>query len=572
MSTTQGKKARRQASLSLWLVLAVIVPAVALMQLRPMRIDLTEDGQYSLAKATKKQLDQLEDRLQVKLYFNRDIEGAESLLPQRLILEDLLEEIQRHGAPHVEVETVDPTTDLAAMRDAEHVGVEPLQLAEQDIGGVQVQLQYQGLELRYQDRSEVIPFVTASEFEFAFTVRLASLLRPKRPVIGFLSDEPPLPPPMPGIPRKVPEGRIFEQLRERLGQRYAVRDLRLDADHPIEDDIVAVVVARPRELAQEKLECLDHYLAEGGHVLVLQDFESVQSQSLESHPLETGLEDWLASFGIQLDNRLIYDLQGIRVQAGVQSINTPSGPQVVPLEANYGFGLLLEGMSLSRTHPVTADLAHVASFWAHPIGTTDLLDTLESETLLQSSPQSWLLPHDVNLGMSMEDIEAIDAAARRSGAPRPYALGVAIKGIFPSAFPTESLIPAPGSLVVLGDADLFHNTTFASGGEGNGDFAANLLDWIAQDADLIALRSRGKRERPLVDFELAFVEEHGGWDQPEDKLEDLHRDATQHARSRQRWISWGNVLGPAILVFLMASAHFRFHVRRARRPFQGGEA
>lgn len=572
MSVKQGKRARRQSSLSLWLALAVIVPAVALLQLRPMRLDLTEDGQYSLAKATTDQLDQLEDRLQVKLYFNRDIEGAESLLPQRLVLEDLLEEIERHGDPYVEVETVDPTTDLAAMRDAEHVGVEPLQLTGQDIGGVQVQLQYQGLELRYQDRSEVIPFVTASEFEFAFTVRLASLLRPKRPVIGFVSDEPPLPPPMPGIPRKVPEGRIFEQLRERLGQRYAVRDLRLTEDHPIEDDIVAVVVARPRDLDEEKLRCVDRYLAEGGRVVVLQDFEVVQSQNLASHPLTTGMESWLAGFGIQLDDRLIYDLQGIRVQAGVQTIQTAGGPQVVPLEANYGFGLLLEGDSLSRTHPVTADLSRVASFWAHPIGTTDLLETLEAEVLLQSSPQSWLLPHDRDLGMSIEAIEATDTEARRSGNPRPYALGIAVQGVFPAAFPAEDLIPARGSLVVLGDADLFHNTTFASGGDGNGDFAANLLDWVAQDADLIALRSRGKRERPLVDFELQYVEGHGGWDQPEDKLEELHRDATRFARSRERWIAWGNVLGPALLVLLMASAHFRYYRRRALRPYEGGKS
>jgi ABC-type uncharacterized transport system involved in gliding motility auxiliary subunit len=174
--------------------------------------------------------------------------------------------------------------------------------------------------------------------------------------------------------------------------------------------------------------------------------------------------------------------------------------------------------------------------------------------------------------MSMAAIEASDKAARAAGNPRPYALGVAIQGVFPAAFPQEDLVPARGSLVVLGDADLFHNTTFASGGEGNGDFAANLLDWIAQDADLIALRSRGKRERPLVDFELAYVEANGGWDQAEEDLEELHRGATGHARSRQRWISWGNVLGPALLVFLMAQAHFRFHGRRAKRPFEGGKA
>ncbi|MHC4823748.1 MAG: GldG family protein [Planctomycetota bacterium] len=561
---------RRQSGLSLWLVLLLVIPSVGLLQMCSVRFDLTEGRQYSLAKATVDTLGQLEDRLQVKLYFNRDIEGAEALLPQRLLLEDLLEEIAGAGGEWVEVETVDPTTDLAAMRDAEHVGVEPLQLAGQDIGGVQVQLQYQGLELRYQDRSEVIPFVTASEFEFAFTVRLASLLRPTRPVIGFVSDEPPLPPPMPGMPRQIPAGRIFEQMRERLGQRYAVRDLNLEMEGKVPEDIVAVVVARPTELAATKLEVLDRYLAEGGHMVVLQDFEAVASSSLDAHTMRTGLEDWLAGFGISTDPRLIYDLQGIRVQAGVQTIQTPSGPQVAPLEATYGFGLLLEEDSLSRDHVVTADLDRVASFWAHPIGTSDLLPSLRADVLLQSSPQSWLLPADSSLEMNLENIEGMTKKARQSGSPRPYALGVAVQGMFPPAWTHEDLQPGEGSLIVLGDADLFHNTTFASGGEGNGDFAANLLDWVAQDADLIALRSRGKRLRPLTDFAEDYVAANGGWDQPEEQLEDLHRDATRHARSRQRWISWGNVLGPAFLVLLLALGHVGFHRSRARHPFQGG--
>lgn len=563
---------RRQSGLSLWLVLLVVVPIVGLLQVNSLRWDLTEGRQYSLARATVDTLEQLEDRLQVKLYFNRDIEGAEALLPQRLLLEDLLEEIAGAGGDWVEVETVDPTTDLAAMRDAEHVGVEPLQLTGQDIGGVQVQLQYQGLELRYQDRSEVIPFVTASEFEFAFTVRLASLLRPTRPVIGFVSDEPPLPPPMPGMPRQIPEGRIFEQMRERLGQRYAVRDLNLELEGRIADDIVAVVVARPTELAPAKLEVIDRYLAEGGHLVVLQDFEAVSSSSLDARTLTTGLEEWLLGFGISTDPRLIYDLEGIRIQAGVQTIQTPSGPQVAPLEATYGFGLLLEKDSLSRDHVVTADLARVAAFWAHPVGTSNLIPGLRAEVLLQSSPQSWLLPADSSLAMNMENIEGMTRKARQSGAPRPYALGVAVQGIFPPAWPHEDLQPSEGSLVVLGDADLFHNTTFASGGEGNGDFAANLLDWVAQDADLIALRSRGKRLRPLTDFAEDYVAAHGGWEQPEEALEDLHRDATRHARSRQRWISWGNVLGPVFLVLLLAAGHVGFHRRRAQRPFRPGGA
>ena len=80
----------------------------------------------------------------------------------------------------------------------------------------------------------------------------------------------------------------------------------------------------------------------------------------------------------------------------------------------------------------------------------------------------------------------------------------------------------------------------------------------------------GKRLRPLTDFAEEYVAARGGWERPEDELEELHRDATRHARSKQRWISWGNVLGPVLLVLVLAMAHFSFHRRRAARPFRAG--
>ena len=83
--------------------------------------------------------------MQVKLYFNRDIEGAEGLLPQRLLLEDFLDEVVARSGGLVTVETVDPTVDLVAQRDAEHIGVTPITLTGGGLGGVSVDLLYQGV-------------------------------------------------------------------------------------------------------------------------------------------------------------------------------------------------------------------------------------------------------------------------------------------------------------------------------------------------------------------------------------------------------------------------------------------
>mgnify|MGYP002639334163 CR=1 FL=1 len=566
MSSTPAQKARRQSRWTLLLVLLLVVPIVALISQLHWRVDFTEERAYSLSPATVQMLEDLDDRLQVKLYFNRDIEGAETLLPARLVIEDLLNEIERRGAPWVSVETVDPTTDLAAQRDAEHVGVQPVELQSQDVGGFSASLLYQGLELRYQNRSEVIPFLTPNEFEFAFAVRLAELQRAQRPVIGMVSDEPLLPPQMPGVARQVPEGRIYEQLRVILGQRYAVRDIDPSKEGAIADDIVAIIVACPHNLSQAKLEALDRYLAEGGHVLVMQDSDYVDPNTQVTELRPTGLESWLASYGVAVGSEYVFDDESVLVTVRQQVV---SG-ELVPVHASYGFGLLASGDSLVKDHIVTSQLEQVAMFWAHPLWLGALPAGLTAETMISSSAQSWLLPGDSPLEMSETNINALRADAFATGAGKPYALAASVRGVFPPNFDHAELQPAEGLMVVISNSELFHNVTLGASSSGNADFASNLADWMAQDAGLIELRSRGKKNRPLLDFASSYINAHGGWTEDDSRNEELDRAAVSSRRNRLRLISWANVLAPVLLVFVLGMLHRSYHRRRARKGFQAG--
>jgi ABC-type uncharacterized transport system involved in gliding motility auxiliary subunit len=555
------------------LVILLVIPAVALLTQLRWRWDLTEERAYSLSPATLQTLANLDDRLQIKLYFNRDIEGAESLLPARLVIEDLLTEIERKGSPWVSVETVDPTTDLAAMRDAEHVGVEPLPVTAQNVSGVSVDLLYQGLELRYQNRSEVIPFVTPDEFEFAFTVRLAELQRAQRPVIGMVSDEPLLPPQMPGMPRQVPAGRLYEELRVVFGQRYAVRDIDPSQPGAIASDIVAIVVPSPASLSEEKLRALDRYLAEGGHLLILQDSDFVDPMDFSNTFRPTGLEAWLGFHGVTVGTEYVFDssANAVEVPTGVREMGTSSGKQLVSVKEPYGLGVIANGDGLTDDHVVTARLNQVVLIWAHPLRLDGLASGLRAETLIQSSPQSRLLPADVSLAMEKGNMDALNEQAKASGVPQPHTLAAAISGTFAPMFKHADLAASEGLMVVISNSELFHNVTLSDSSSGNAPFAANLADWLAQDAALIELRSRGKQGRPITDFGSAYAEARGGFVEGESGVnEELDRAAQNHVRSRQRLISWGNVLLPPFLVLLFALFHRSWHGRRARQPFRAG--
>jgi ABC-type uncharacterized transport system involved in gliding motility auxiliary subunit len=138
-------------------------------------------------------------------------------------------------------------------------------------------------------------------------------------------------------------------------------------------------------------------------------------------------------------------------------------------------------------------------------------------------------------------------------------------------FQHQDLTAGEGLMVVISNSELFHNVTLSDTSSGNASFAANLADWLAQDAALIGLRSRGKKIRPITDFGSVYAQQHGGFQEGESgHNEELDRAAQNHVRSQQRLIAWGNVLLPPFLVLLFALFHRTWHGRRARQPFQAG--
>ncbi len=587
----RARREHAQRRLSLGLLIGIALALLVVSGHIGLRLDLTADRQFSLAPATRAVLGRLEDRLQVKLYFNRDIEGAEALLPARLLLQDFLEEVEAGGGGKVSVETVDPTVSVGAYSAAEAAGVSPIELPTADMSGARSVFVYQGMELRYQDRTEVLPVLVPGEVEFAFAAAVDSLLRERRPVIGFFSREPSMPPAIGGLPPQVPAERLFESLRMRLGQRYAVRDLELDGPAPKLDDLAALVVARPERLNEAELFEIDQFLAGGGHVLVLHDAEKIDVRTTQASPIETGIEDWLSGYGVRVLPQMLWDRSGFPFPIPAPPVQLPGGRQIDggTRTVNYGLWPVLQEGGLAEGHVVSQGLANLVFLWAHGLVLEGVPEGIEAEVLAASSADTGLLSGDFELEPYLENVERLDQQAAYGGEARSYALAVALRGRFRSAFegalppkPERELVSAaaPGLLVVLGDADLFSNrgievASDQLGPGGNPQLAANLFDWLCQEEGLISLRVRGGKRRALRNFGLEHLEALGGLDPALDEEARLERIAAAdaHQRSMRRRIAWANVLLPPLVVLLLGLAHVGYHRRRAARPYlpMGGE-
>lgn len=127
-SGPRARPRRRAAVLGVVLVIAnVIAFNLWLAPVRRARIDLTQDGTYSLSDSTDRIVRGLDEQLLIRGYFSEKTHPKLApLIPQ---IEDLLHEYEISGGGKVRVEIIDPTnSDPAKLEAKERFGIDPTPL------------------------------------------------------------------------------------------------------------------------------------------------------------------------------------------------------------------------------------------------------------------------------------------------------------------------------------------------------------------------------------------------------------------------------------------------------------
>jgi hypothetical protein len=178
------------------------------------------------------------------------------------------------------------------------------------------------------------------------------------------------------------------------------------------------------------------------------------------------------------------------------------------------------------------------------------------------------------------------AAAFTGDLPSAFKDGVVPPARDPFGGPnaTAEIAPAPlpagatpGTVVVVGDADWLRDPARdidglrMEFGEVHGVlFLENLVDWLTLEDDLIALRSRVPRDRPLVDFVAEALAERGVADadpivtETERRARDTAQDeALAHARARRWWTILAPIAAALALIGLPGIAWNMFERRRS---------
>lgn len=304
------------------------------------------------------------------------------------------------------------------------------------------------------------PQMTGFKGEEAFTGAILELVESRKPKVLFTTGHGEA-----SIDDASPAG--LTTVRELLGkENLEISDWTSLGKPEVPEGTDLVVVAGPKAaFIPAELEALSRFLDGGGRLLVLLD------PALGATAAPTGLESWLAGWGVAVRDDIVVD----------PSATVPTyGAETLFVSASGGHPIV-ESLAQAN-YPVIVALARSVAPGTAPAGA-------EAQTLLATTSEGWGETDLANLRLVAKD-------ANDSAAPVPVAVAVAAKEkAQPSPFDEEELAhgePAAAEgeeptfrLVVIGDSDLATNSVLPSAG--NPTLVANAFNWLLERQNLLGI-------------------------------------------------------------------------------------
>ncbi|HAL55500.1 MAG TPA: hypothetical protein DCP63_03200 [Bacteroidetes bacterium] len=465
---------KTQAILRILLILAILVLLNFISVRLFGRLDLTSQNVYTLSDASKSLVQSLDDRVTVKAYFTEDLPSPYN--NNRRAVLDLLNEYKAYASGNLTYEFINPTGEKGE-QDAQQQGISPVQVQVVKEDKFEVKRGYLGLIMLYEDRKEVLPVVqNLSTLEYDISSALKRLTTRTKKKIGYTSGH------------QEPDLYSMRQVQQALSQQYDLAAVDLSKSDPVPVDIAALLVISPQSRFTDSASYhIDQYLMRGGKVAFLLNKINANLQARMGQPNDTGLEDMLQDYGIRINPDLIRDAQCANI-----SVMQQQGPFTV--QSQIPFPYIPLASNFSRDNPIVKDLQGLLFHFVSSVDTSAASGKgLKAEVLVRSSKRSGR-----QTGFFMIDpfqrYTAADLA--EDGIPMAAVVEGSFKSFFAGKQPSAVLTVSPQTrIIVVGDGDFMKDEYL--GNRANLTFFANIVDYLADDAGLITIRSKNVVTPPL---------------------------------------------------------------------------
>jgi gliding-associated putative ABC transporter substrate-binding component GldG len=488
-------------STTILLVAAIVLIINILSENYSFRLDLTEEREYTLSKATNDILKGLDKPVTITAYFSKDLPPNIGNIQENL--KDMLVEYGNRSNGMVVYKFINPGEDEQLEREAVQNGIQPIMINVREKDQVKQQKAWLGVMVSMGEDKETIPFIQpGSAMEYALSTSIKKLSVTNKPSIALIQGH--------GEPYISDVVQAYKELTV----LYDVQTLTLTDTTVIPENFKTIAIIRPADtIPPVQLSLLDNFLSKGGNMLVALNRVEGDFSNATGRPVSTGLEEWLMKKGLTIADNFIID-----ATCGSVTLQQQQGGFTMSTQIEFPYLPVIQKFA---DNPITKGLEAVSMQFASPI-------TFSGDTTLRFTP--------------------IAFSSDKSGSLRTPLYFDIQKEWQTTDFPMQDLVVAgilegklagntESKLIVISDGD------FAVGGQGRGSqlpkdnvsLLVNSIDWLSDDTGLTGLRTKGVTSRPIKDIEAG----------------------------KKTFLKWFNFLAPIILILIYGL--IRIRVNRNKR-------
>ncbi|MEW6091859.1 MAG: Gldg family protein [Pseudomonadota bacterium] len=520
-----SRSAYRIIMLVLLALLFLAVNMFSNVMFRTARIDLTENGLYTVSEGTKEVAASIDEPITLRFFYSEKLANDFSRI--RIYaghVRDMLEEMRARSGGKIRLEVIDPEPFSEEEDLAMSLGLKGAPTQSGDI------IYFGLVGTNSVDGLESIPFFTDEReqyLEYDIARMVQNLSRPERPVLGIVTN----------LPLDTGTGGLMSAMRgdsqpfmiyEELRDRFELEFLEQQFE-AVPSRVDVLLIAHPKPLDPRTLYAIDQFVMRGGHVLAFVDPHSEVSltagpngEPVRGYTEMSDLGPLLESWGVRYDPTKIVGDRAIaqRVRTGMDARRQ---------ESDYVIWLAVPRANVAADDIVTSDVVRLN------LGTVGHLTPAEGATT-KFSP----------IVFSSEDAKLYDVDYVKTG-PRPddllrdfkpsgerYTIAARISGPVKSAFdaqpeatafdedgrpmqrksgekagPHIAATQGDANIIVFADSDIFDDRfwvrTDSYLGEriaqpiaDNAVFIMSAIDNLMGSNELISLRARDKIDRPFT--------------------------------------------------------------------------
>ncbi|MDZ4795875.1 MAG: gliding motility-associated ABC transporter substrate-binding protein GldG [Bacteroidota bacterium] len=489
------------------------------------RLDLTKEKRYTLSKATKDLLNNLDDDVQIDVFLKGQFPAGFKKLSNST--SDFLR-LLKDRTGRIYYRFISPQDEMPDGGGKNYedtlvaLGANPINLTVKVEAGEENKRVYPVALIKYKDRQALVNLygggkraIGAEELnsaealmEYQFAKTLDGLVNPTKPLVAYSTGN-----------REPTDYKTFD-LQQTLQKDYKLFTLNLNEQSFIPDTIKVLLIVKPAAQFSEpeKLK-IDQYIMRGGKVLWFIDNLIAEQDSLRYKP-ETiafdrnlNLTDMLFRYGVRINTDLVMDLQCDFIPLAVNG--NSETPQFEFVHWNYY--PLFES---NGNHTINKNTGLIAARFVNSIDTI-ATPGIRKTVLLASSSNSRIISTPALISLNENKNAPEDIKFKKNAIPVAYLL----EGKFTSLFRNRvsksqiDILAASGAafsdmnkqdnkMIVVGDGDILLNDISPKEGPlpmglnfytvgsqyeyqfANRDFLLNCMEYLVNKPGIIETRNK----------------------------------------------------------------------------------